>query len=360
MSLTVLSVAYPFAPVGPQAVGGAEQILGELDRALVAACHNSLVVACEGSHPAGRLYAAPVPEGMLDQANLTCSNDRFQLAIDRALNSSDVDLIHMHGLDFHRYRLPEDVPVLVTLHMPIAWYPREIWTGCGPNVRFQCVSASQKLGCPTSLSDSVVIANGVALPPFVSAAGKQDYAIALGRICPEKNTHTALEAGTLAGTRVLLGGQVFPYRAHVDYFRERIEPALQSTHAGPGHEFLGPLLPGRKQDLLFGAKCLLHPTLAPETSSLVAMEAFAVGTPVIAFRSGALPEIVEHGVTGFQVDTVQEMAEAIRNVHVIDPAACRDAAERRFSNRRMIEEYLQLYQQLTHASDALAETCAYV
>jgi glycosyltransferase involved in cell wall biosynthesis len=175
----------------------------------------------------------------------------------------------------------------------------------------------------------------------------------MGRICPEKNAHAALEAGTLAGTRVLLAGQVFPYGEHRQYFNEKIEPLLQG-----GHTFLGPVSAEAKHDLLARAKCLLHPTLAPETSSLAAMEAMAAGTPVIAYRSGALPEIVEDGVTGFLVGSVEEMAGAIRSVGAISPAACRSAAERRFSKERMAHQYFELYNSLVQRADGQAACAA--
>jgi glycosyltransferase involved in cell wall biosynthesis len=345
MSLTVLNVAYPFAPVGPHAVGGAEQVLGDLDCALVSAGHVSLVVACKGSEAAGALFSAPVSRERLESDDIRWSRSRFQAAIDRALSSRHVDLVHMHGLDFHEYRLPEDVPVLVTLHLPIAWYPREIWETYRGRVQFQCVSESQRRSCPSELNSLPVVNNGVALPDAVENK-TGDFAVALGRICPEKNMHAALEAGALAGVRVLLGGQVFPYPDHVRYFHEKIEPLLDAGGVAPRHLFLGALLPRQKQHLLARARCLLHPTLAPETSSLVAMEALAAGTPVIAYRSGALPEIVEEGVTGFLVDNAAEMAEAIRKIDTISPDACRAAAEQRFSRERMVRDYFHLYGEL--------------
>jgi glycosyltransferase involved in cell wall biosynthesis len=347
MPLTVLSIAFPFAPVGPGAVGGAEQILSDLDQALVAAGHTSLVAACNGSQPAGRLFSIPLPaREVLDEADRGWCRKQFQVAIDHALSSHRVDLIHMHGLDFYEYALPGDVPVLVTLHLPIAWYPAQIWKKYKGRVRFCCVSESQRRSCPPELRGAAVVENGVVLPPFCQTEQRGDFAVAMGRICPEKNFHAALEAGTLADTRVLLLGQVFPYPEHRRYFHEKIEPLLQSSEAFVKHEFLGLLSIPRRQNLLAQAKCFLHPTLAPETSSLVAMEALAAGTPVIAYRSGALPEIVEDGKTGFLVDGVEEMAQAIRNVHTISSEACRNAAEQRFSRERMVQDYFRLFESL--------------
>lgn len=341
MSLTVLSIAFPFAPVGPCGVGGAEKILGELDAALVAEGHRSVVVACAGSLVAGELFAAPMPErALISDSDRRWHRWRFQAAIDRALAKHNVDLIHMHGMDFDEHVLPPDIPVLVTLHVPIQWYSPEVWTTYAGRVQFQCVSESQRQTCPKLLGEVPVVENGVPLPDIRLEREREDFALALGRICPEKNVHEALEAGTLAGTRVLVGGHVFPYREHGEYFHEKVQPLLNGE---AGHRFLGPVETERRQRLLARAKCLLHSTIAPETSSLVAMEALAVGTPVIAYRSGALPDIIEDGVTGFLVDNVEQMADAIKRVDQIRPEDCRAAAEKRFSRERMVHDYFNLY-----------------
>ena len=340
--MTVLSVAFPFAPVGPCGVGGAERILAELDAALVAEGQRSLVVACAGSLVAGELFAAPMPErALISESDRRWHRWRFQAAIDRALSKYRVDLIHMHGMDFDQHVLPPDIPVLVTLHVPVEWYTPHVWETFAGRFQFQCVSESLRRSGAKVLGNVPVIENGVPLPTVRLDREREQFALALGRICPEKNVHEALEAGTLAGTQVLVGGHVFPYREHSEYFHEKVEPQLVQN--GAMHRFLGPIESERRQRLLARAKCLLHPTLAPETSSLVAMEALAVGTPVIAYPSGALREIVEDGVTGFLVNSKEEMADAIRRVHQIRPEACRAAAETRFSRERMVREYFDLY-----------------
>lgn len=347
MPLTVLSVAFPFAPVGPAAVGGAEQVLGHLDESLVAAGHSSIVVACEGSETAGRLFPAPLPRGeVLEEADRQWCRKQFQAAIDRALGAGGVDLIHMHGMDFDRYVLPADVPVVVTLHMPVDWYAPEIWPRFAGRVQFACVSETQRRSCPEALRDRVVVVqNGVPLPEG-GAVEKEDFAVVLARICPEKNVHEAFDAGSRAGVRVVLAGQVFPYKEHQRYFCERVKPLLERRNGGLRHEFLGPIETERREELLARARCLLHPTVAPETSSLVAMEAMAAGTPVIAYRSGALPEIVEDGVTGFLVNGVEEMTAAIGRVDSLSSEVCRATARRRFSRDRMVGRYLDLYERM--------------
>jgi glycosyltransferase involved in cell wall biosynthesis len=341
--LTVLSVAFPYAPVGACVVGGAEQILSEIDRALVAAGHTSLVIGCESSRPAGTLF--PIRSWdteALTESQKALTEFEVQRTLDAVLAYRAVDVVHMHCFDFHRYSISAGVPVLVTLHLPLAWYPAETWKRLASRVQFCCVSKYQRSTRPPELDGALVIENGVEMPVIPQHAVRDRFAVVLGRICPEKNQHAALEAGTKCGIPVILGGQVFPYPEHQQYFQQKVAPQLANSF----HRFFGPLDLQQKSGLLARARCLLHPTLAPETSSLVAMEALAAGTPVVAFRSGALPEIIEDGVTGFLVDSVAEMAEAMRDVEHLSSAACRRAAEQRFCRQRMIREYLGLYAKL--------------
>lgn len=340
MQLTVLNVAYPFAPVKLGAVGGAEEVLAALDEALVNSGNRSIVIAQEGSEVKGSLFTTAVPQGMITEQVQSWVKRRHQDNIDRALKSFNVDLIHLHGIDFPSYRFPSDIPVLATLHLPPSWYPSEIWSDSFSRIQFQCVSRSQRDACPEEVAELPVIENGVSITEPASHA-KRHFALVLGRVCPEKNIHTALDAGLRAGISVLIGGQVFPYANHLRYFREEVEPRLVN-----GHRFLGPLDPIRKKRFLQSATCLLIPSRAPETSSLVAMEALASGTPIITFPVGALPEIIEHGVTGFLVKTMEEMAEAISCTSLISPEVCRQTALQRFSRQRMTDQYLSLYKQL--------------
>jgi len=165
--------------------------------------------------------------------------------------------------------------------------------------------------------------------------------MSLGRICPEKGFHHALDAAALAGIPLLSAGQAFPYQDHERYFTEQIQPRLRLRA-----RFAGNLDFPRKRRFLGAALCLLMPSLIAETSSLVAMEAIACGTPVIAFPAGALPDIVEHGVTGFIVHNVDEMAGAIHAVESLDRGRCRAIARWRFSVRRMVESYFVYYHRL--------------
>lgn len=348
MSLTILSVAYPFAPVGPDSVGGAEQVLAQLDGALVAAGHRSIVLASEGSQVAGNLVATRAPSAPFTEEERQRTCEAHRRALMHVLATERVDVVHLHGIDFPAYLPPPGrVPLLATLHLPPSWYPPEIFQATRTDLHLHCVSRAQQRACPPGARLLPAIENGVPVENLDHRLRKRGFALALGRICQEKNLHVALDAGKRAGVPVLLGGQLFPYEAHEHYFREQIVPRLDAQR-----RFLGPLGFARKRRLLGAARCLLLPTLAPETSSLVAMEALACGTPVVAFASGALPEIVQHGKTGFLVHDAAGMAAAIADCDRLDPEHCRAVARERFSAARMARAYLDVYRQL--ASDARA------
>ncbi len=339
--LTILSVAYPFAPVGPDAVGGAEQVLSALDRALVASGHRSIVLACEGSDVAGELVALPAPRGELDGD----ARAAMHALVRRALPCVTANLIHLHGIDFHAYLPPPGPPALATLHLPPGWYPPDALTPARPGTWLHCVSASQQRALdtlPHTAQTLPPIPNGVDTAALGATSRRRcGYAVMLGRVCPEKGQHVALDAAHLANIPLLIGGQVFPYPAHRRYFAERVTPLLDRRR-----RFLGPLGFAQKRRVLSGARCLLLPSTAPETSSLVAMEALACGTPVIAFRAGALPEIIDHGRTGFLVDSAAAMADAIPATRSIDPAVCQRTARERFDIARTTAAYLDAYQRL--------------
>lgn len=313
--MTILSVAYPSAPVGFDTPGGAEQVVAMLDRAIVRAGHRSIVQARQDSTVEGILHTGTA---------------------DQALSRFPIDVVHMHGVDFHRHLPRTSRPVLVTLHLPREFYPAEMPRL--PNLLYHCVSSSQRRTW-NGLNLLPDIENGVPVEEFAFRARKRTFALALGRICPEKGFHLAIEAAKRAATPLILAGQVFPYAEHERYFQEEIAPRLDTLR-----RFIGPLGLVRKRRWLAAARCLLIPSLVAETSSLAAMEALASGTAVIAFRAGALNEIVEQGRTGFLVDDVQEMAEAIRHARTIDPAVCRRASVERFAADRMTRRYLELYE----------------
>jgi CelD/BcsL family acetyltransferase involved in cellulose biosynthesis/glycosyltransferase involved in cell wall biosynthesis len=348
LSLTVLNVAYPLAPVGLDAVGGAEQVVARLDQALTEAGHKSIVIAREDSTPAGNLVSLPRYD-KLDETVRKTVQEHARSAIESARSRWNIDIVHMHGVDFREYLPSEGVPALITLHLPPDWYPRDVFSLPRPDTYLHCVSQAQQQHCPGAATMLPPIENGVPLETFELACHKQDYALALGRICPEKGFHFSLDAARAAGIPMLLGGEVYNYESHRRYYETEIAPRLDHHR-----QFVGPLGHARKRELLQSARCLLIYSQVQETSSLVAMEALACGTPVIAFASGALVDIVQHGVTGFLVNSVTEMADAIARVSTIDPQACRRSAEERFSIHRMLSSYMEVYGRLSRRTPSVA------
>jgi glycosyltransferase involved in cell wall biosynthesis len=298
MRLTVLSVAYPLAPVGPDAVGGAEQILHQLDYALTQAGHQSIVVACEGSRVAGTLIDVPRKSGRIDAQAQALARSQTAIAIRTALSRFKVDVIHMHGIDFHAYLPPPGLPVLTTLHLPLSWYPDAALAVTRPNTQFVCVSRSQRAERGHDPHIIGVIENAVPTEAFEMRQRKRGFALMLTRVCPEKGVHIAIEATKRAGVPLFIAGETFGYPEHEHYFEAEVRPRLDRTR-----RFIGPVGFARKRRLLAAARCLLAPSLVAETSSLAAREAIAAGTPVVGFRAGALHQVIEQGRTGFSSAT---------------------------------------------------------
>ncbi len=148
MKLVVLNVAYPFAPVGPDALGNAEQLLTRLDAALARSGHESFVMACEGSATEGILLATPKLRDLRDEAERHLIHEQYRFTLQSFLEKWPIDLIHMHGTDFYEYLPSPGVPVLATLHLPVDHYPEIIFHLDRPQTFLQCVSAQQRNACP--------------------------------------------------------------------------------------------------------------------------------------------------------------------------------------------------------------------
>lgn len=346
-----MNVAFWLAVVGPESVGGAEQIVLQIDEGLVRRGHNSLVIARPESKIAGSLIPTMAVDGRVSDEAWRMAHDSIRKAIAAALRRYPVDIVHLHGVDFADYLPVEDVPVLVTLHLPLHWYKPNALTVIRPNTFFHCVSHSQAETFPKTLPMLPALENGVSSELFRSrGTRKGEFAAALGRICPEKGFHLALRACRQAHTPMLLAGKVFPFREHQAYFAEEIVPQLDCQR-----RYIGPVAMRKKCRLLSAASCLIVPSLAPETSSLVAREALACGTPVVAFATGALPEVVSQGETGFLVQHEDELPDAIRACRSLDPERCRQIARERFSPGRMVENYIASYRGILEGACRLSQ-----
>jgi glycosyltransferase involved in cell wall biosynthesis len=336
--MRVLNVAYPLLPVGPGSGGGAEQILYLLDRGLSERHIDSLVIAAESSQVSGKLWPTPLACDEITDAKRSEAHMVHRCTIEKALESEHVDVIHFHGLDFGAYVPETSARKVVTLHLPVPWYDPDSLHD--PGIQFVAVSQSQA-GSAGVNTISRVVRNGIDITQHMPADGERTGLLWLGRVCPEKGTHIALEVARRADLPLVVAGPVHPFTFHRDYFRREVEPLLDNKRV-----YVGPVGLREKAKLLSSARALLIPSLAPETSSLVAMEAASSGTPTIAFRSGALPEVVQDEVTGFIADDVECMVEAVGRIGDISPVRCREYAVDNFSSERMVNDYLGLYRDL--------------
>jgi glycosyltransferase involved in cell wall biosynthesis len=227
--------------------------------------------------------------------------------------------------------------MLTTVHGPMAPETRIVWDQY--DGYFNSISRSAKNGFPNRGYVGVVY-NGIDVASFPFCAEKGDYLLFLGRLSLEKGTHLAIEVARALGQRLILAGKVD--RVDRPYFDEKVAPLIDGSLV----TFVGEADAPRKRELFARARCLLHPVTWPEPFGLVMAEAMACGTPVVGLRQGSVPEVIQDGVTGFVVETVAEMVEAVRHIHEIDPSRCRAHVEERFSAEQMVSGYEQLYQQI--------------
>src|SRR5579885_2568774 len=236
MRLTVLSVSYTLAQVSTHTAGGAEQVLAMLDAELVRAGHNSLVLAAAGSRCRGLLLPVSIPGNVLDETAKHVARRAFKKLLHRTLDSYPVDLVHMHGIDFRECLPDRDIPVVVTLHLPLNWYTQDALRFCGSNLSLVCVSGHQAATAAPGVRIAKVIPNGIDLDRFLPARKTSDYALVISRICPEKGIHHAIDAAERAGIRLLIAGSVFEYPEHRNYFESMVKPRLSETI-----RFIGPV-----------------------------------------------------------------------------------------------------------------------
>lgn len=340
--MRVLYIAYPLLAVGEESCGGAEQVLSTVERGMHARGHHTALAAATGSRCAGEL----VPAGdAADGPDRLEQREREQWsAIQNALRSRAItpDIIHDHSGSFWRHAVEVPLPVLATLHLPRNMYAPELFADTPANVFFNCVSQSQAEEFRDLQGFVGVVENGIELDRFPVRNEKDDFVLWLGRVCEEKGPHLAIAAARQASTKIILAGDVYPFRYHMDFWEREVAPHLDGRRVS----FVRQPTFSAKLDLLRRARAVLISSEVAETSSLVAMEAMACGTPVIAFRCGALAHIVADGETGFLVDSVDEMARAIARMHEFEPEACRARVAARHSHTMMLDGYVRLYREV--------------
>lgn len=347
----ILYVAYPLLQVHDESAGGAEQILWTLEREIRRTGIHTTVAASTGSLVSGELFSTGQPCTQPDdyERRRVEHEDRVIDFVRRsAREGKPFDLIHDHSGSFWKQAAEVDVPVLATLHLPKSFYPAGSFDDVPDNVSFNCVSDSQARAFAGLIALPGVVQNGIALDCFADKDGangihRREGLLWLGRICEEKAPHLALDIAERAAMPITLAGQVYPFSYHQKYFDHEVTPRLRTM---PNAKFISTPSAELKRRLLRESEALLITSLAEETSSLVAMEAAASGTPVVAFRKGAHAEIVRDGVTGFLVEDSGQAALALQNISRIAPNACLRYALENFSAVKMAERYSYLYQSL--------------
>jgi glycosyltransferase involved in cell wall biosynthesis len=208
-----------------------------------------------------------------------------------------------------------------------------------PEQPLVAISDNQRAYLPTANWAGTVY-NAVDVTGFHFRPAPGDYLVFLGRICPEKRPDRAIEIARDVGMRLVIAAKIDTI--DVDYWEHAIEPLIR---ANPSLiEFVGEVDERGKDELLGGARAYLFPIDWPEPFGLTMTEAMATGTPVIAYRAGSVPEVVEHGVTGFVCDSLSAMVAAVEQVGALDRSACRRRVEQLFSSAAMADGYERAYQ----------------
>ena len=342
----ILYVAYPLLTVSEESAGGAEQMLWVLEREMAARGALTTVAASSGSRVSGELFSTGEACSLADdfeRRNREHQEKVLEFVGQRTGEGRPFDLIHDKSGSFWPCACQTSMPVLATLHLPRSFYPEHFFDSVPANVALNCVSESQAREFPDQVQMIGIVPNGIALESFPPNCGERKGLLWLGRICQEKAPHIALDLAAELGAPITLAGRVYPFSYHQQYFAREVEPRLRRMQNATWVESPSAEL---KRKLLREACALLVTSQAEETSSLVAMEAAASGTPVVAFRRGALPEVVKDGVTGFLVDSREEALSVLQQIAAISPVHCARHARQHFSSARMAEAYAFLYAEL--------------
>ena len=257
---------------------------------------------------------------------------------------SDYDLLHFHHAEtgLACARLATSVPVVYTLHDPVyQWYKELIELYQTPNQHFISISNNQRRDAP-DLPYTATVYNGVDLQYFPYANAPEDYLLIAGRIVPEKGIKEAIQVAKHTNNRLLIIGPTFA--GSQGYFDQYIKPHLSDQIL-----YLGFVEQSQMWRYYQKAKAFLTPVQWEEPFGLTTIEAAACGTPTISLRRGAAPEIIQDGKTGFIVDSIGEMADAVGRIAEIKRADCRDYVRDHFSIDIMIDAYEAAYEKILRA-----------
>ena len=338
----IAQVSPLYESVPPRQYGGTELVVSYLTEELIRQGHDVTLFASGDSLTKARLV--PVTRRSLRQdADCIDPLAHHILLLERVLREHEenpFDVIHFHVDYLHlalsrRQALPSvstlhgrlDLPDLVPLYREF----RE--------AAVISISDAQRSPLPW-LNWQATIHHGLPENAFQLGAGAGDYLAFLGRISPEKGVDHAVRIAQRAGMTLKIAAKID--REDREYFEGKIKPLFKK----PGVEYLGEISYREKGSFLGEAAALLVPVQWPEPFGLVMIEAMACGTPIIAYPRGSVPEIVQHGVNGFIVNSAKEADRAVEGVLSLDRQKCRDCFDLHFTAARMCHEYLRVYERL--------------
>jgi len=336
----IAQVAPLFESVPPRFYGGTERIVSYLTEDLVRKGHEVTLYASADSETRARLRPSSARSLRLDRECKDPLSHHIVMLERVAQEAAEFDVIHYH-IDYLHFPTTRRTPQhhLTTLHgrldlpdlVPLYREYREM----------PVISISDAQRRPLEWANwQATVYHGLPrdLYPFTETPG--DYFAFLGRISPEKGCDRAIEIARRVRVPLKIAAKIG--EADQEYFDQAIRPLLRE----PGVEFLGEIAEHDKGAFLGGARALLFPIDWPEPFGLVMIESMACGTPVLAFPRGAVPEILEAGVTAHFGSTVDELVEAAGRLGELDRRICRETFERRFSDVRMSHDYERVYRRI--------------
>lgn len=340
--MKIAQVTPLYEAVPPRLYGGTERVVAHLTDALVDLGHDVTLFASGEAETKARLVAVRDQAIRLDPAPLKSdlAAHMVQIAEVRAM-ADEFDIIHFHT-DMVQFPFFADRAerTLTTLHGRLdlkdlpAVYKR--WP------QFPLVSISDDQRRPLPFANwAGTVHHGMSSTSYRFTEKSDGYLAFLGRISPEKRPDRAIMLAKRLDKRLKIAAKVDP--ADRAYFEDKIEPMIVGD---PMIEFVGEIGDHEKSAFLGGADALLFPIDWPEPFGLVMIEAMACGTPVVAYRCGSVPEVIDHGVTGFIVDSDDQAVEAIKQATLLDRNLVRRRFEERFSAEAMARRYVALYEQL--------------
>ncbi len=336
-------MAPPWVRVPPGSYGGTEAVIDRLARGFVAAGHEVLLwTTGDSTCPVPRQHIFEKAQG--DRMGVAALELRHLIRGYAALRSWGAEVVHDHTLIGPLYAQRfRDLTVVTTNHGPFNEELSDLYGAVAGDVPIIAISQDQAARAD-GLPIASVIYHGLDLEEFPEGDGGGDergpYFLFLGRMAPEKGARRAALAARRAGVRLLIAAKMREPWEH-QFYNELVQPLLDDDIV-----YVGEVGHGERVRLLRGARALVNPIRWPEPFGLVMIEALACGTPVLSFREGAAPELVDDGATGYLCDGVVDMALRMAEVANLERHACRKAAESRFSTQRMVADHLELFERL--------------